>query len=159
MKNIAIYPGTFDPVTFGHLDVVERASLIFDKVIVAVAASPGKTPLFSLEERVRLASDVLSGFKQVEVTGFDTLLLEFAKQRSANVILRGLRTVTDFDYEFQLASMNRHLCPTIETMFLMPSEKHMYISSSIVREIASLRGDVSGFVPALVVDELHKKYK
>lgn len=159
MKNIAVYAGTFDPVTFGHIDVLERAARIFDKIIVAVAANPNKTPLFSLKERVKLTADALSHMKQIEVMGFDNLLLDFAKQHKANVILRGLRTVTDFDYEFQLASMNRNLNSAIETMFLMPSEKHMYISSSLVREIASLRGDVKSFVPNKVVDALKKKLK
>lgn len=159
MKNIAIYAGTFDPLTLGHVDVLERAIRLFDGIIVAVAANPRKTPLFSLEERVQLASDVLSGFQRVEVMGFDNLLLDFARQHNANVILRGLRTVTDFDYEFQLASMNRNLNPAIETMFLMPSEKHMYISSSLVREIASLGGEVKAFVPQQVVNALEKKFK
>lgn len=159
MKNIAVYAGTFDPVTFGHIDVLERAARIFDKIIVAVAKSPNKTPLFSLKERVKLTTDVLLHMKQIEVMGFDNLLLDFARQHQANVILRGLRTVTDFDYEFQLASMNRNLNSAIETLFLMPSEKHMYISSSLVREIASLRGDVKSFVPDKVVQALKKKLK
>jgi pantetheine-phosphate adenylyltransferase len=157
MKNIAVYAGTFDPITFGHIDLVERAARIFDAVIVAVAASSKKQPLFSLNERVELAANVLSKYKNVQVHGFDCLLLDFAKQHSANVILRGLRAVADFDYEFQLASMNRFLNAAIESMFLMPSEKYMYVSSSIVREIATLGGDVSGFVPAVVVQALHKK--
>lgn len=158
MKNIAVYAGTFDPVTYGHVDVVERAARLFDRVIVAIAASPNKTPLFSLEERVRLAADVLAAYPNVEVLGFSTLLLDFAKQHHANVILRGLRTVTDFDYEFQLAGMNRHLNPTIESIFLMPSEKYMTISSSLVREIAALQGDVTGFVPPSVVQALRGKW-
>ncbi len=159
MKNIAVYAGTFDPVTFGHVDVLERAAHLFDRIIVAVAANPRKTPLFSLPERVKLATDVLRDFKQIDVVGFDTLLLDFASEHKANVILRGLRTVTDFDYEFQLASMNRNLNPAVETMFLMPSEKHMCISASLVREIASLGGDVRSFVPKQVVTELEKKFK
>jgi pantetheine-phosphate adenylyltransferase len=158
MKNIAVYAGTFDPITYGHVDVVERAARLFDRVIVAIAASPNKTPLFSLEERVHLATDVLAIYSNVEVLGFSTLLLDFAKQHHANVILRGLRTVTDFDYEFQLASMNRYLNPNIESMFLMPSEKYMTISSSLVREIAALQGDVTGFVPAPVVQALRRKW-
>lgn len=159
MKNIAVYAGTFDPITLGHVDVLERAVRLFDKIIVAIAASPRKTPLFSLEERVKLAASVLERFPQVQVTGFDSLLLDFAREHQANVILRGLRTVTDFDYEFQLASMNRHLNPAIESLFLMPSEKYMYISSSLVREIASLGGDVKAFVPEQVVKVLAKKFK
>ena len=159
MKNIAVYAGTFDPITFGHVDLVNRATSIFDRVIVAIAESPKKSPLFSLEERVELASAVLGQYKNVEVAGFNSLLLDFAAQHGANVILRGLRTVTDFDYEFQLASMNRHLNPNIESIFLMPSENYMYIASSLVREIASLGGDVKAFVPEPVALALLKKYK
>jgi pantetheine-phosphate adenylyltransferase len=158
MNNIAIYAGTFDPITHGHVDVIERAIQLFDKVIVAIGANSRKMPLFSLAERVNLAKEVLSAYPKVEVAGFDTLLLEFAKKHQANVILRGLRTVTDFDYEFQLASMNRHMNPQIETLFLMPSENHMCISSGLVREIAMLQGDVSGFVPAVVAWALQNKF-
>lgn len=157
MKNIAVYAGTFDPITFGHIDVIERAAQIFDQVIVAVAANQNKKPLFPLDERVALSTQVLRGQSNVEVQGFYGLLLDFVKQRGANVILRGIRAVADFDYEFQLASMNRHLNPNIESIFLMPAEKYLYISSSIVREIASLNGDVSGFVPPLVVQALQNK--
>jgi pantetheine-phosphate adenylyltransferase len=159
MNNIAVYAGTFDPITYGHVDLVERAATIFDGIIIAIAASPTKQPLFSLEQRVDLSAKVLSQYKNVKVVGFDGLLLDFAKQQGANVILRGLRTVTDFDYEFQLASMNRHLNPTIESIFLMPAEKYMSISSSLVREIASLGGDVSAFVPGLVSAALKNKFK
>ncbi len=158
MKNIAVYAGTFDPITFGHVDLVERASHTFEQVIVAIAANPKKTPLFSLNERVDLTKTTLGAFQNVLVAGFDCLLLDFAREHKANVMLRGLRTVTDFDYEFQLASMNRHLNPGIETIFLMPSENHMYISSSLVREIAELKGDVSGFVPGCVVSAFKKKF-
>ena len=157
MKNIAVYAGTFDPITHGHVDVIERAARIFDEVIVAIAASPNKKPLFSLEERVDLTSKIMEHCHSVKVYGFDSLLLDFAKKHKANVILRGLRAVADFDYEFQLASMNRFLTPSIETLFLMPAEKYMYISSSLVREIALLGGDVTGFVPAPVVEALDKK--
>jgi pantetheine-phosphate adenylyltransferase len=157
MKNIAVYAGTFDPITFGHVDLLERAAPIFDRVIVAVAVNKSKTPLFTLEERVALASKALGNLKNVEVQGFDCLLLDFAKKHSANIILRGLRAVADFDYEFQLASMNRYMNQKIETMFMMPAEKYMYISSSLVREIAALNGDVSGFVPSVVVEALRGK--
>lgn len=157
MNNIAVYAGTFDPITYGHVDLLERAVTIFDKVIVAIAASAGKKTLFSLDERVHLTAEVLKNHQDVTVTGFDCLLLDFAKQHGANIILRGLRTVTDFDYEFQLASMNRQLNPAIESMFLVPAEKYMSISSSLVREIASLNGDVSAFVPEQVVRALKNK--
>lgn len=157
MNLTAIYPGTFDPITFGHLDVIYRASQLFDHVIVAIAENKNKVPLLSLEERVQLTAKVLEGNRNIEVKGFDSLLLDFAKACNAKVILRGLRTVTDFDYEFQLASMNRMLNPTIETMFLMPAEKYMCVSSSLVREIATLGGDVKSFVPELVVNALNEK--
>jgi len=159
MNNVAVYAGTFDPITYGHVDLLERAVTIFDTIIVAIATSSPKKPLFSLDERVALTADVLSRFNNVKVSGFDGLLLDFAKNHQANVILRGLRTVTDFDYEFQLASMNRHLNPAIESIFLMPAEKYMSISSSLVREIASLGGDVSSFVPPQVVAALKNKFK
>lgn len=159
MNNTAVYAGTFDPITFGHIDLIERASQIFTEVIVGIAASPNKKPLFTLEERVDMAKQVLSQYSNVQVYGFQSLLLDFAREHHANVILRGLRAVADFDYEFQLASMNRFMNPKIESMFLMPAEKYMYISSSIVREITALGGDVSGFVPAQVVTALKNKYK
>lgn len=158
MNNIAVYAGTFDPITFGHIDLIDRAARIFDKIIIGIAKSPHKKPLFTLSERVELASEVLSANKNVVVMGFDSLLLDFAKEHQANVFLRGLRTVTDFDYEFQLASMNRYLGPKIESIFLMPSEKYMCISSTLIREIASLGGDVSGFVPHKIAAALKQKY-
>src|SRR3990167_9724224 len=132
MQNTAVYAGTFDPITYGHTDLIERASRIFDRIIIAIATSPNKKPLFSLQERIDLVTATIAKHKNVEVLGFDNLLLDFAKQHQANVILRGLRAVADFDYEFQLASMNRFMNPKIESMFLMPAEKYMYISSSIV---------------------------
>lgn len=157
MKNIVVYPGTFDPLTFGHIDLVERAARIADQVIVAVAANTNKKPLFSLNERVDLTRQVLAKHKNVSVFGFETLLIHFMREHSANIILRGLRVVSDFDYEFQLAGMNRHLAPDIESMFLMPAENYTYISSSFVREIASLGGDVKPFVPEIIVSALQKK--
>lgn len=157
MKNIAVYAGTFDPITLGHVDLVERAAKMFDEVIIGIAASPKKMPLFTLDERVAMAQEALSSCANVTVHGFHSLLLEFAREHHANVILRGLRAVADFDYEFQLASMNRHMDPKVESIFLMPDEKYMYISSSIVREISALGGDVTGFVPAGVVTALAKK--
>lgn len=154
--NRVLYPGTFDPITRGHGDLVERASRLFDHVIIAVAASPKKNPLFPLEQRVELAREVTRHLPNVEVIGFSTLLASFAKEQGANVLLRGLRAVSDFEYEFQMASMNRHLIPEVETLFLTPAEQHSFISSSLVREIARLGGDVSGFVPASVLDALRK---
>lgn len=159
MKNKAIYAGTFDPVTLGHLDLIERAGKFVEKVIIGVAASPNKKPLFSLDERVALTKQAVSHLNHVEVHGFQGLLIDFAKAHEANIILRGMRAVADFDYEFQLASMNRHMQPKTETLFLMPAEKYMYISASMVREIAALGGDVSGFVPAVVVEALNKKLR
>jgi pantetheine-phosphate adenylyltransferase len=157
MKNIAIYAGTFDPITLGHADIVERASRLFDKIIVAVAVNTNKKPLFALEERVTLAQEVLAPFKNVEVRGFETLLTDFAEECGANIILRGIRAVSDFDYEFQLAGMNRHLAPKLESLFLMPAEHYTYISASLVREISKLGGEVKQFVPECVVAALNKK--
>ena len=155
----AVYPGTFDPITNGHSDLIERAANIFDKVIVAVAANPGKEPVFSLEERVTMAQTVLAEISNVDIVGFDSLLVHFVKQNNAQVILRGLRAVSDFEYEFQLAGMNRRLDSQIETVFLTPAEKYAYISSSLVREIASLNGDVSEFVHEKVVAELDRRLR
>ena len=154
--NRVLYPGTFDPITKGHGDLIERASRLFDHVIIAVAASPKKNPLFSLEQRVALAQEVTKHLPNVEVVGFSTLLAHFVKEQKANVFLRGLRAVSDFEYEFQMASMNRHRIPEVETLFLTPAEQHSFISSSLVREIARLGGDVSGFVPAAVLEALRK---
>ena len=154
MSVIAVYPGTFDPVTNGHSDLVQRASRLFDRVIVAIASNPAKTPLFNLEKRVDLANRVLAGLDNVEVCGFADLLVEFAQQCNANVILRGLRAVSDFEFEMQLASMNRRLDNKIETVFMTPSEETGFISASLVREIALHGGDVSQFVHNAVVEEL-----
>lgn len=159
MSTTVIYPGTFDPVTNGHIDLVQRAASLFDHVIVAIAANTSKSPFFPLDERIELASSALSNIKNVEVCGFDTLLVNFAHSRHANVILRGLRAVSDFEYEFQLANMNRKLAPEIETIFLTPAEQFSYISSSLVREIAALGGDVSTFVPENVGAALQKRIR
>jgi pantetheine-phosphate adenylyltransferase len=152
-----VYPGTFDPITNGHTDLVERASRLFEQVIVAVAASSDKRTEFPLETRVSLAQDVLAHIRNVEVCSFDNLLVDFMAQRKAHVIRRGLRAVSDFEYEFQLASMNRNLAPGIETMFLTPAEQYAYISSSLVREIAGLGGNVTPFVHSKVVAALRAR--
>ena len=149
-----VYPGTFDPITNGHVDLVERASRLFDQVIVAVAVNADKQTAFSVETRVSLAREVLAHINNVEVTSFGNLLVDFMKEQGAGVILRGLRAVSDFEYEFQLAGMNRHLAPDIETLFLTPAEQYAYISSSLVREIALLGGDVTPFVHKKVVAAL-----
>lgn len=146
MQVTAIYPGTFDPITNGHSDLIKRAARLFDTVVVAIAANPKKTPLFTLDERVELAREALVGLDNVEVSGFDRLLADYVRRRGAQVILRGLRAVSDFEYEFQLAGMNRRLAPDVETLFLTPAEKYTYISSSLVKEVAELGGDVAQFV-------------
>jgi pantetheine-phosphate adenylyltransferase len=155
----AIYPGTFDPITNGHSDLVQRATCMFERVIVAVAANRGKTPAFSLEERVAMADTALAGVDKVEICGFDTLLVEFSKRKGAQVILRGLRAVSDFEFEFQLAGMNRKMAPDIETVFMMPAEQYTYLSSSLVREIAALGGDVSEFVHPEVKRALYRRVR
>ena len=155
MSVVAVYPGTFDPITNGHSDLVQRAAGLFDHVIVAIAANPGKTPLFDLEQRVAMARQVLSGFENVEVCGFSDLLVDFAASRKAKVLLRGLRAVSDFEYEMQLASMNRHLSNTLETVFMTPSEETSFISASLVKEIALHGGDVSPFVHNSIVEALN----
>ena len=155
--NKAVYPGTFDPITRGHEDLVRRASRIFDSVIVAVADSASKKPFFDIEERVDMARAVLSDYGNVSVVSFSGLLMDFVRERNAKVILRGLRAVSDFEYEFQMAGMNRNLYPEVETLFLTPSEQYMFISATIVREIAMLGGDVSPFVHPLIASRLVAK--
>ena len=153
----AVYPGTFDPLTRGHEDLVRRASGLFGKLIVAVADSKAKRTFFTLQERVDMAREVLGPLKNVEIVGFGGLLIDFVRQHGARVVLRGLRAVSDFEYEFQLAGMNRSLYPDFETIFLTPSEQHMFISATLVREIALLGGDVSKFVDPRVEARLRRK--
>ena len=158
-NRLAVYPGTFDPITNGHVDLVGRAAPLFERIVVGVAESPGKSPAFSMRERVDLAKVALEGLANVEVLGFDSLLAHFVRDLGAGVLLRGLRAVSDFEYEFQLASMNRHLIPTVETLFLTPSEQYSFLSSSLVREIGRLGGDVTGFVHPAVQAALHSRWK
>ncbi|HUL97026.1 MAG TPA: pantetheine-phosphate adenylyltransferase [Usitatibacter sp.] len=150
----AVYPGTFDPITNGHEDLIQRASRLFDHVIVGVAQSSAKRPFFSLDERVEIAREVLSPYGNVEVKGFRGLLSQFVHEESASVILRGLRAVSDFEYEFQLAGMNRRLAPGVETLFLTPSDKYLFLSATIVREIAVLGGDISAFVHPVTAERM-----
>jgi pantetheine-phosphate adenylyltransferase len=152
MSPKAIYPGTFDPITNGHIDIITRATKLFPEVVVAIANNEVKKPFFSIEQRIKLVEEACVDIPGVKVVGFDSLLIHFAKEQKASVILRGLRAVSDFEYEFQLAGMNRKLSKSIETLFLTPSEHFMFISSTLVREIAALGGDVSEFVPRVVSD-------
>ncbi|MFZ0389029.1 MAG: pantetheine-phosphate adenylyltransferase [Calditrichia bacterium] len=159
---LALYPGTFDPITYGHLDVLERALKLFDKIIITVAINPGKQPLFSMKERMELIHEVLiskSIEKIVSVQGFDGLLVNFARENSAVAIIRGLRAVSDFEYELQMALMNRRLADEVNTVFMMPHEKYTYLNSTIVKEVCRLGGDISNFVPDVVKEALLKKYK
>ncbi|MBI5472005.1 MAG: pantetheine-phosphate adenylyltransferase [Ignavibacteriae bacterium] len=156
-RPIAVYPGSFDPVTFGHIDVVNRATELFPKVIVLVARNPSKSPLFSDKERVEMIKEVFNGNKKVGVDVFDGLLVSYAKRKNASVLVRGLRAVSDFEFEFQMALMNRKLDPSIDTVFLMPHARYTYLNSTIVREVARLGGDVSGFVPPTVRRRLQEK--
>lgn len=157
MSTKAIYPGTFDPMTNGHLDIVTRAALMFDHVILAIAASPSKKPMFTLDERVALATQVTSHLDNVEVIGFSDLMANFAKAQGANVLVRGLRAVSDFEYEMQLANMNRHLLPTLESVFMMPSKEWSFISSSLVKEVARHGGDITPFLPQVITQALMEK--
>ncbi|HUP28813.1 MAG TPA: pantetheine-phosphate adenylyltransferase, partial [Usitatibacter sp.] len=153
----AVYPGTFDPITNGHEDLIQRAAKLFEVVIVGVAQSQAKRPFFALDERVSIASQVLAPYRNVTVLGFTGLLTEFVREQDATVILRGLRAVSDFEYEFQLAGMNRRLAPGVETLFLTPSDKYLFLSATIVREIAVLGGDISAFVNPLTAERMRAK--
>ena len=157
MSHTAVYPGTFDPMTLGHADLARRAAKLFDRVILAVADSKAKRPFFTLDERTEMARHVLSDLPNVEVMGFSGLLMKFVQEQGARVVVRGLRAVSDFEYEFQLAGMNRGMYPDVETLFLTPGEQHMFVSATIVREISTMGGDVSRFVPAAVNDRLIRK--
>jgi pantetheine-phosphate adenylyltransferase len=157
MKRIAVYPGTFDPVTNGHVDLVQRSLRIFDEVVVAIAANPKKTPLFSLDERVSMFKEATGQFKNLLIEGFDGLLVDYIRKKSAVATIRGLRAVSDFEYEMQMALMNRRLDSMIETVFMMPSEEYSFITSTIVKEVASYGGDVSSLVPKVVVERLKRK--
>lgn len=159
MQRIAVYPGTFDPITHGHTDLVSRAARVFPKVIIAIAESPHKEPLFNLEERIGMARKDMAQWENVEVVGFSNLLVEFVQQIGASVIVRGLRAVSDFEYEFQLASMNRHLAPKVETLFLTPDEDYGFISSTLVKEVARLNGDVSNFVSKDVQKAMERRFR
>ena len=159
MKLKAIYPGTFDPITNGHIDIITRAAVLFPELVIAVATNPNKHPFFSLETRIELIKEAVAHLPGVSVRGFDNLLVHFVQEQGAQVILRGLRAVSDFEYEFQLAGMNKKLLKEVETLFLTPSEESMFISSTLVREIASLGGNVRGFVPPGVVVALQKMSK
>lgn len=157
MTNIAIFPGTFDPITLGHQDLIERAASIFDQVIVAVAENNIKKPLFGLNERITLAESAVRNVKNVKVAGFNNLLVEFAAQQNAKIIIRGVRIATDFEYELQLANMNKTLNPKIETLFLTPAENYSYVSSTLVKEICRLKGDINSFVNSTVKQALQDK--
>lgn len=159
MKRTILYPGTFDPITNGHTDLVERATRLFDKVIVAIAENPGKSPLFSLEQRVDMVQRATADMGNIEVVGFDGLLVNFAAKHKADALLRGIRAVSDFEYEFQLASMNRRLAPDLESVFLTPDETNTFISSTLVREVARYGGDIKDFVPPYVAELLAQTFR
>jgi len=157
-KKIAIYPGTFDPVTFGHIDVLKRAARIFDKVIISVSESSSKTTLFSIDERINLIKNSVKNIKNVKVDKFNGLLVKYAEKKKADAVIRGLRAISDFEYELQMALTNRKISPEIETVFFMPNEKYSFISSTLVKEIAAHRGNLNSFVPRAVSQKLIKKY-
>ncbi len=154
----AIYPGSFDPITNGHVDIIERGLEVFDRVVVAVLENPKKRPLFTTKERVRMIQDIFASKKEVEVLAFDGLLVDFARAQGTRVVIRGLRAISDFEYEFQMALMNRSLAPDIETFFMMPSVNYTFLSSNVVREVAGLGGSVEGLVPGPVVRKLRNKF-
>ena len=154
---VAIYPGSFDPLTSGHVDIIERGSRIFDQIIVAILSNVEKTPLFSEKERIEILRDVFKGRANVQVETFNGLLVDYAQQKKASVIVRGLRAVSDFEYEFQMALMNRHLAPGIETVFMMPAEQYTYISSRLIKEVFTLGGEITGLVPPVVEEQLRAK--
>ncbi len=158
-KRIAIYPGSFDPLTSGHVDIIERGARIFDSIIVAILANVEKKPLFSENERVAIIREVFKDNPSVQVETFDGLLVEYAQRKQATVLVRGLRAVSDFEYEFQMALMNRHLAPGLETVFMMPAEQYTYISSRLIKEVFALGGEVTGLVPPIVEEQLHAKQK
>ncbi|MFL2742638.1 MAG: pantetheine-phosphate adenylyltransferase [Gammaproteobacteria bacterium] len=158
MSQRAIYPGTFDPMTKGHVDLIERACQLFDEIVIAIAASEAKNPLFTLDERIQIAEKIFEGNDKVKVIGFSGLLVNLAKDNDAKILIRGLRVVADFEYEFQLANMNRAMMPELESVFLTPKEQYSYISSSLVKEICKMGGDVSKFVDPISLSELKRKY-
>ena len=158
MTQRAIYPGTFDPMTKGHVDLIERACKLFDEIVIAIAASEAKNPLFTLDERIQIAEKIFEGNNKVKVVGFSGLLVDLAKDNNAKILIRGLRVVADLEYEFQLANMNRAMMPELESVFLTPKEQYSYISSSLVKEICKMGGDVSEFVDPISLSELKRKY-
>ncbi|MEK6682238.1 MAG: pantetheine-phosphate adenylyltransferase [Nitrospirota bacterium] len=158
-KKIAVYPGTFDPITNGHIDLIERTLRIFDEVIIAIAHNPRKMPLFNIKERIEMITSSTKGLRNIKIETFDGLLVDYAKKKKAQAIIRGLRAVSDFEYEFQMALMNRKLDNKIETVFLMPSEEYSYLTSSIVKEIAAFKGSINGLVPKIVDKKLKEKFK
>ena len=158
MTQRAIYPGTFDPMTKGHVDLIERACKLFDEIVIAIAASEAKNPLFTLDERIQIAEKIFESNDKVKVVGFSGLLVDLAKDNDAKILIRGLRVVADFEYEFQLANMNRAMMPELESVFLTPKEQYSYISSSLVKEICKMGGDVSEFVDPISLSELMRKY-
>jgi pantetheine-phosphate adenylyltransferase len=159
LKRTAIYPGSFDPLTNGHLAIIQRGLKVFDRLVVAVANNPEKRPLFSVDERTRMIRDAVGDDPRVEVDSFDALLVEYVRRRGIHTVLRGLRAVSDFEYEFQIANMNRHLLPDLETVFVMTGEDYFFVSARLVREVATFGGDVSAFVPANVLEALRVKLK